>query len=88
MLCVGLLFSALALSAELPKVAVLDTIIPDGTDPNVAVGVTERISEELVVSGKYTVLDRTTVGQSLKEIEFQMSGLVSDADISRRPGSS
>ncbi|MCX7029058.1 MAG: hypothetical protein NTU62_02950 [Spirochaetes bacterium] len=50
-------------------------------DKNVAIGVTEKISEELVSSGRFMVLDRTTVSQSLAEIEFQMSGLVSDQDI-------
>lgn len=74
--------SAAAFAAP-PKVAVLDAVLPEGMDPNIAIGVTEKISEELVASGKYTVLDRTTVGQSLKEIEFQMSGLVSDADIKK-----
>jgi TolB-like protein len=75
-------FCGVALFA-LPKVAVLDAVLPAGMDPNISIGVTEKISEELVSSGKYTVLDRTTVGQSLKEIEFQMSGLVSDADIQK-----
>ena len=74
--------SAAAFAAP-PKVAVLDAVLPEGMEKQVAIGVTEKISEELVSSGKYTVLDRTTVGQSLKEIEFQMSGIVSDADIKK-----
>jgi TolB-like protein len=82
-LIIVMFLAAAALFAELPKVAVLDTVLGDGMDPNIGVGVTEKISEELVVSGKYTILDRTTVGQSLKEIEFQMSGLASDADIKK-----
>jgi hypothetical protein len=41
---------------------------------------TEIISEKLVNSGRYTVPDRSTVGQGLKVIEFQMSGLVNDAE--------
>lgn len=72
-----------AVFAAAPKVAVLDAVLPEGMEKQVAIGVTEKISEELVASGKYIVLDRTTVGQSLKEIEFQMSGIVSDADIQR-----
>jgi TolB-like protein len=75
-------FLSMMLSA-LPKVAVLDTILPEKMDKDVAIGITEKISEQLVRSGKFTVLDRTTVGQSLKEIEFQLSGLVSDAEIRR-----
>ncbi len=78
-----LLVACAASLAALPKVAVLDAVLPENMDKNVSIGVTEKISEELVNSGKYTVLDRTTVGQSLKEIEFQMSGLVSDADIKK-----
>jgi TolB-like protein len=72
-----------AFAAAAPKVAVLDAVLPDKMDPNVAIGVTEKISEELVGSGRFTVLDRTTVGQSLKEIEFQMSGMVSDEQIKK-----
>lgn len=74
---------AAALAAGAPKVAVLDAVLPERMDTNVAIGVTEKISEELVSSGRFTVLDRTTVGQSLKEIEFQMSGMVSDEQIRR-----
>jgi TolB-like protein len=77
------MFAATVVFAELPKVAVLDAVLPDGVDPNVSVGVTEKISEALVTSGKFLVLDRSTVGESLKEIEFQMSGLVNDADIKK-----
>jgi TolB-like protein len=72
-----------AAAAAAPKVAVLDAVLPEKMDINVAIGVTEKISEELVGSGKFTVLDRTTVGQSLKEIEFQMSGMVSDEQIKK-----
>lgn len=32
---------------------------------------------------KFTVLDRTTVGQSLKEVDFPMSGMVSDEQIKK-----
>ena len=72
---------AVAAFAANPKVAVLDALLPEKMDKNVAIGVTEKISEELVASGRFMVLDRTTVAKSLEEIEFQMSGLVSDEDI-------
>jgi TolB-like protein len=58
-----------------------DAVLPEKMDKNVAIGVTEKISEELVNSGRFMVLDRTTVTKTLEEIEFQMSGLVSDEDI-------
>ncbi len=76
-------FISIVAFAQLPKVAVLDTLLPKDVEKSVSVVVTEKISEQLVESGKYIVLDRTTVGQSLKEIEFQMSGLVSDAEIKK-----
>lgn len=78
LVCIGTVMAAAA-----PKVAVLDAVLSERMDPNVAIGVTEKISEELVSSGRFTVLDRTTVGQSLKEIEFQMSGMVSDEQIKK-----
>jgi TolB-like protein len=78
---VALLAVAGAAFAANPKVAVLDALLPEKMDKNVAIGVTEKISEELVASGRFMVLDRTTVAKSLEEIEFQMSGLVSDEDI-------
>jgi TolB-like protein len=77
----ALLAVAGAAFAANPKVAVLDAVLPEKMDKNVAIGVTEKISEELVASGRFMVLDRTTVAKSLEEIEFQMSGLVSDEDI-------
>lgn len=77
----ALLVAAAAAFAANPKVAVLDAVLPEKMDRNVAIGVTEKISEELVNSGRFMVLDRTTVAKTLEEIEFQMSGLVSDEDI-------
>lgn len=78
------LFAALAgglLWAE-PKIAVLDAIVPKGIDQSVVVPVTEKIMERLVVSGRFMVLDRSNIHQVLKEREFQLSGLVSDAEVS------
>lgn len=64
-----------------PKVAVLDAVIDKKMDQSISVAVTEKVIERLVVSGRYTVLDRTNVAQVLKEREFQVSGMVSDAEI-------
>ena len=72
-----------SVSTQSLKVAVLDAVLAENVDKSVSIGVTEKISEEFVATGKYVVLDRTTVGQSLKEIEFQMSGLVSDAELKK-----
>jgi simple sugar transport system substrate-binding protein len=64
-----------------PKVAVLDVVVSKEIDPSVIVPVTETIMEEMVSSKAFTVLDRSFVAQVLKEKEFQVSGLVSDAQI-------
>ena len=64
-----------------PKVAVLDVVVSKEIDPSVIVPVTETIIEEMVASKAFTVLDRSFVAQVLKEKEFQVSGLVSDAQI-------
>lgn len=82
---VGLL-CALAFSSFLlaqPKVAVLDTLIDSKMDPAVIVPVTEKIIERFVMSGSYKVLDRSNIRQVLSEREFQLSGLVSDAEITQ-----
>jgi TolB-like protein len=67
---------------SLPHVAVLDTILAAGIDPTAAMPVTDKIIEELVNSGKFTVLDRTNVEQILREKEFQLSsGIVRNEEI-------
>ncbi len=64
-----------------PKIAVLDAAVPNNIDQSVVIPVTEKIIERLVISGRYTVLDRANVDKVLKEREFQVSGMVSDAEI-------
>lgn len=64
-----------------PKIAVLDAMIPQNMDPSVIVPATEKIIERLVVSGRFTVLDRANIESVLKEREFQVSGMVSDQDV-------
>jgi TolB-like protein len=75
LLCATVVFSQ-------PHVAVLQTILAAGMDPTAAVPVTEKIIEELVNSGKFTVLDRANVDQILREKEFQLSsGIVRNEEI-------
>lgn len=74
--------SLAAAAAAQPRVAVLDAVLQKGIDKSAAPAVAEKLTERLVVSGRYTVLDRANVGQVLEEREFQLSGLVSDAEIS------
>lgn len=64
-----------------PKIAVLDTVVPQSIDQSVIIPTTEKIIERLVVSGRYTVLDRANIESVLKEREFQLSGMVSDQDV-------
>jgi TolB-like protein len=79
---VVILFLCAAAVFSLPHVAVLDTILAAGMDPTAAVPVTDKIVEELVNSGKYTVLDRANTAQILVEKEFQLSsGLVKNEEV-------
>jgi TolB-like protein len=67
---------------SLPHVAVLDTILSAGMDPTAAMPVTDKIIEELLNSGKFTVLDRANVDRILREKEFQLSsGIVRNEEI-------
>ena len=76
------LFLCAAAVFSLPHVAVLDTILAPGMDPTVAVPVTDKIVEELVNSGKFTVIDRANVEQILREKEFQLSsGIVRTEEV-------
>lgn len=75
------LFLATAAGAQI-KIAVLDAVISRGIDSSVVIPVTEKVMERLVVSGRYIVLDRANVDKVLGEREFQVSGLVSDDEIS------
>ena len=79
----AILFAAMAAVAawSQPKIAVLDALIPQNMDPSVIVPTTEKIIERLVVSGRFTVLDRANIESVLKEREFQVSGMVSDQDV-------
>jgi TolB-like protein len=67
-----------------PQVAVLETILAAGMDKTVSAPITDKIIEELVNSGKYTVIDRANVDQVLREKEFQLSsGVVSNEEVRR-----
>ncbi|UCF96044.1 MAG: hypothetical protein JSV89_12760 [Spirochaetaceae bacterium] len=67
---------------SVPHVAVLDAILAPGIDPTVSVPVTDKIIEELVNSGKFTVIDRANVEQILREKEFQLSsGIVRNEEV-------
>ena len=74
----------LSLSLEaLPKIAVFDAIVTAKIDKDVGTAITEKITEELVSSGRFVILDRTLVNRSLKEIKFQMSSLTGDEEIQK-----
>ena len=71
-----------ALAFAKPHVAVLDAVLAAGMDKTVAAPITDKIIEELVNSGKYTVIDRANVEQVLKEKEFQLSsGVVKNEEV-------
>ena len=70
-------------AAALPRVAVLDIAAQAGIDPSVVVPVTETIMEEVVGARAYVVLDRAYVEQVLKEMEFELSSLVGEAQATK-----
>lgn len=79
-----LTLAALAsLAYSLPTIAVLDALLEDNVDPSAKVPVTEKIIEEIVGSGKYTVLDRGSIQEVLEEKKFQLSGIVADTEIKK-----
>ena len=83
-ICSLVLACLLSVSLEaLPKVAVFDAVLPAKIDNDIGAAITEKISEELVGSGKFVILDRAVVNRSLKEIKFQMPGLVGDEEIQK-----
>ena len=65
----------------LPDIAILDTLIIGDADPGLSLVVTETVSEEFVSSGSARVLDRTTVDESLQEVEFQLSGMADESEM-------
>ncbi len=69
-----------------PHVAVLNAILTPGMDPTVSVPVTDKIIEELVKSGRYTVIDRANVEQVLQEKEFQLSSGIVHTEEVRQAG--
>jgi TolB-like protein len=83
LIILSLLAAGYALGAQTPKIAVLDATIPKGFDASVIVPITENIMEELVKSKKYTVLDRNNITAIFKERDFQLSGEVTDTDITK-----
>ncbi len=75
-----------ALAYAKPQVAVLDTVLAAGMDKTVAAPITDKLIEELVNSGKYTVIDRANVEEVLREKEFQLSSGVVKNEEMRRAG--
>ncbi len=71
-----------SLASARPQVAVLETVVAAGMDKTVAAPITDKLIEELVNSGKYTVIDRANMEQVLREKEFQLSsGVVRNEEV-------
>jgi len=80
-----LLSCALPLAA-LPQLAVLNVVLSAGIDPTVAGIITGKIEEPIVASGRFEVLDRSSVDQVLTEKEFQLSSGLVKPEEARRAG--
>lgn len=70
---------AVALGAHAQeRLAVLDTVLPEGIDKRVVIPITEKIMEEFVRSKLFIVVDRSFIEKTLSEKEFSLSDLVAD----------
>jgi simple sugar transport system substrate-binding protein len=78
-----LVFAFFASLTALPRVAVLDITAQADIDSSVVAPVTETIMEEVVGARAYIVLDRAYVEQVLKEMQFELSGLVTDTQAAK-----
>lgn len=76
--CLLLLALVTVSLSALPKIAVLDIMIPEGVNTAIVTPATESVMEELVMSKFFTVLDRAYIDQVLREMEFQVSSLAND----------
>ena len=65
------------------SMAIPNTVTAEGVYPALSVTIADKIAEELLASNLYEILDRSYVAQVLKEQEFQLSGLVSEADVKK-----
>jgi hypothetical protein len=76
-------FSCFGGLAALPKVAVLEASAGTGIDQSAVSPITESITEQIVSAGTFIVLDRNHVDKVLKEQEFDVSSLASEAQAVR-----
>ena len=60
------------------RVAVLDLEIDEGIPQNYANVLTDRLRQELLATGSFTVMERNKMTEILEEIGFQMSGCTTD----------
>ncbi|MCK7481029.1 MAG: CsgG/HfaB family protein [Candidatus Moduliflexus flocculans] len=63
-----------AAAAAQPKVAVLDAVLQRGIDKAAATAISEKLTERLVLSGRFIVLDRSNVEQVLRERDSSCPG--------------
>ncbi len=73
-----LAFAAALGAAAQERLAVLDTVLPEGIDGRVVIPITEKIMEEFVRSKRFVVVDRAFIEKTLSEKEFSLSDLVAD----------
>lgn len=86
-LIVTLLHLLVAVAPAQERLAVLDTVLPEGIDRQVVIPITEKIMEEFVQSKLFIVVDRSFIAKSLSEMEFNLSDLVaSDEKLSEFGG--
>jgi TolB-like protein len=65
----------------LPKVAVFDVELGEQIDRSAVIPITETIITEMSKSRDFLMLDRSNIEKTLKEQEFQLSGLVAEDNV-------
>jgi TolB-like protein len=80
LLILMLLFSMAAVLPAQERLAVLDTVLPEGINQQVVIPITEKIMEEFVQSKLFIVVDRSFIEKTLSEMEFSLSDLVSSEE--------
>jgi TolB-like protein len=80
LLILTLLFLMSAILPAQERLAVLDTVLPEGINQQVVIPITEKIMEEFVQSKLFIVVDRSFIEKTLSEMEFSLSDLVSSEE--------
>jgi len=73
--------NALCLAQTRTVIAVLDLSVSEDISASSTVALSNIVTNELIISGKYIVVDRRNVAQLVNEMEIQLSGLTTQESV-------